>query len=193
MTTTERKNYVTLIPKKSDIVYTTIIRNLTLKEYIYARSVKCRTCHSSSCVLCDSLLKVAKLVESLGYLKLSEAYRLSFPTRSYKTEAASQCFLQMPLACVRVGIPIEGRSAWYLFPFVEGVDYDKFVAFSESLCVTKSSSSIGRPDIKALLGLAQSDRERELIRYSVFKASGSTPTAARKNFGFDNIVTLIKN
>lgn len=39
--------------------------------------------------------------------------------------------------------------------------------------------------IKALLGLATSDRERELIRYSVFKASGLTQTGARKQFGMD--------
>lgn len=33
--------------------------------------------------------------------------------------------------------------------------------------------------------LAQSDHERELIRYSVFKSSGLTPTTARKQFGVE--------
>ena len=41
--------------------------------------------------------------------------------------------------------------------------------------------------MKALLGLAQSDRERELIRYSVFKASGVSSTTARKSFGFEQM------
>ena len=46
-----------------------------------------------------------------------------------------------------------------------------------------------RNKIKALLGLATSDRERELIRCSVFKASGLTQTGARKHFGFEGMDT----
>ena len=42
-------------------------------------------------------------------------------------------------------------------------------------------------EIKQLLGLASSDREREIIRYSVFKSSGLTSTAARKHFGLQNM------
>ena len=41
--------------------------------------------------------------------------------------------------------------------------------------------------MKALLGLAKSDRERELIRYSVCKSSGISSTASRKLFGFEHM------
>ena len=44
-----------------------------------------------------------------------------------------------------------------------------------------------KTEVKALLGLALSDRERELIRYSVFKASGISSTAARKSLGFEHM------
>ena len=35
-----------------------------------------------------------------------------------------------------------------------------------------------------LLALAQSDRERECIKYAVFKTSGLSASAARKFYGF---------
>ena len=44
-----------------------------------------------------------------------------------------------------------------------------------------------RSCVKMLLNLAQSDRERQCIRYAVFKASGITPTQARRIYGFDSI------
>ena len=49
-----------------------------------------------------------------------------------------------------------------------------------------SVPTIHKAEVKALLGLAQSDRERELIRYSVFKA-GVSSTSARKSFGFEKM------
>lgn len=39
----------------------------------------------------------------------------------------------------------------------------------------------------SILTLAQSDRERELIHYSVYKASGLSATSARKTFGFERM------
>ena len=34
---------------------------------------------------------------------------------------------------------------------------------------------------------AQSDRERECIRYAIFKTSGVTQTEAKRLFGFENM------
>lgn len=91
----------------------------------------------------------------------------------------------MPLACIRVGDPKAGNSSWYLVAFI-GVDYDKFSCFIDALLVNKTrTSKISKLDIAVLVGLAQSDRERELIKCSIFTASGLTPTAAHRNFGFD--------
>ena len=39
-----------------------------------------------------------------------------------------------------------------------------------------------------LLGLAQSDRERECIQFAIFKASGMTATRARHHYGFDRMI-----
>ena len=98
----------------------------------------------------------------------------------------------MPLASIRVGTPQSGKAAWFLVEYVEGVDYTNFAQYSESIFkLMNSSTPIGmdRDKIKALLGLATSDRERELIRYAVFKTSGLSQTSARKQFGFESMDT----
>lgn len=94
----------------------------------------------------------------------------------------------MPLACIRVSDVKKGTSCWYLVEFVEGVHYMKFACFADALQGTRTSSpTIDKTHVKALLGLAQSDRERELIRYSVFQSSGLSATATRKKFGFESM------
>ena len=41
--------------------------------------------------------------------------------------------------------------------------------------------------VKMLLSLAQSDRERQCIRYAILKASCITPTQARRRYGVSSI------
>ena len=121
---------------------------------------------------------------------LSEGFKFAFPSQVYKSDIAIQRFLQMPLASIRVGTPQSGKSAWFLVEYVEGVDYVNFARFSESVFKFRNPTTLIGMDknkIKALLGLATSDRERELIRYSVFKSSGLTQTGARKKFGFEGM------
>ena len=58
--------------------------------------------------------------------------------------------------------------------FVPGVNYEKFAGFLGAYSIRSSAvPSIGKAEIKSLLGLAQGNRERELIRYSIFKSSGT--------------------
>ena len=65
-----------------------------------------------------------------------------------------------------------------VFEYIEGVNY-KFACFAEALVHrVHSQPTIDKTDVKAILQLAQLDRERELIRYSVFKASELWSTAA---------------
>ena len=92
--------------------------------------------------------------------------------------------LQMPLVCIK---PQE-LNVWYLVEFIESVDYRKFASICDALCRSEANSSpITKTEIKSILDLAQSDRERELIRYSVFRASGLSYTATRKAFGFERM------
>lgn len=75
---------------------------------------------------------------------------------------------------------------WMLVEFVEGTNYSKFALFADAM-VGDEKSPISKAEVKSLLGVAQSDRERKLIRYSIFKASGLSYTAARKAFGFQDM------
>ena len=93
----------------------------------------------------------------------------------------------MPLVCIRFGTPKDGTSLWYLVEYIEGVNYNGFACFAEALVHrVHSQPTSDKTDVKAILQLAQSDRERELFCYSVFKASGLSSTAAR-TFGFERM------
>ena len=51
----------------------------------------------------------------------------------------------------------------------------------------KTPVGIDKNGVKVLLALARSDRERECLRYAVFKASGVSQTEARRMFGFETM------
>ncbi len=52
---------------------------------------------------------------------------------------------------------------------------------------TASSPALAKGELKRSLSLAQSDRERELVRYTAFKASGLSATGARRHYGLENM------
>ena len=96
---------------------------------------------------------------------------------------ALERFLQMPLVAVRMGTPSSGTSAWYVLEHVEGVNLAHLLHLL--LSAKSLTKSIDRREIRAILSLAQSDRERELIRYT---ASGLSATAAKQHLGFQNMM-----
>ena len=176
--------------KQAENVYVSLFRGLSLREYTVAHGADCHSRHVQPCLKCTTLMSVAFRVLEDGYCMLAEAFRLAFPDQKYKADIAMQRFLQMPLALIRVGTPQSGCAAWFLVEYVEGVDFVNFAHFSEAIFRSRTSSQpigMDRDKIKALLGLARSDRERELIRYSIFKTSGLTSTAARQQFGFERM------
>ena len=147
--------------KQAENVYVTLFRALSLTEYIYTRSVYCQEKHIQPCSECSAMLSVAKSVATNGYCQLASAYRSAFPLHTYKPDIARLRLLQMPLACIRLGSLKKGTSSWYLVEYVQGVDYVKFACFVNALQTTKASESltIDKAHVKALLGLACSDRE----------------------------------
>ena len=149
------------------------------------------------CSLCNALLSTAEKVQNNGCVLLSEAFQSAFPSQTYRVHNALERFLQMPLLAVRVGDPSTGSSAWYLLEHMEGVNVTQLLHFVEALfkgskSSTRDAPSIDRKHIKSILSLARSDRERELIRYTAFKASGVSATAATQHFGFQNMGTVTR-
>ena len=92
---------------------------------------------------------------------------MAFPEQTYRTQTALECFLQMPLSSIRIGTPSSGKSAWYLLEHFEGVNHNHLVQFTEALLASKAptegTTSIDKKEIRALLGLAQSDHERDIL------------------------------
>ena len=166
--------------KVNDRLYVSLFRGLSLKEYITVRKLHCKMHHKQPCMSCEAMLSIAETLSSSSFMTLSEAFKAAFPRQKYKPDIARQRLLQMPLVCIRLDV-------WFLVEFV-GVDYTQFFHFVTALQSTKSSTTtISAYEVKSILSLAQSDRERELLRYSVCKASGLSSTAARKVFGFQGM------
>ena len=158
---------------------------MSLYDYVTTRSVICQTTHKDSCTICEPLLNVARMILTNGHLQLSHAFKNAYRTQAYKTDIALVRLLQMPLVCIKP----HQQNIWFLCELVEGVDYVKFLSLTDALFSfkAKASPSISKSEVNAVMTLAQSDREQQLIRYSIFKASGMSYTAAKNHYGFSNI------
>ena len=94
----------------------------------------------------------------------------------------------MPLASIRMGDPSSGVSSTLLMEFIPGVNYQNIANILNTVKLPGSKDKrLDKTSVQKLLGLATSDRERECIRYALFKASGMTQTQARREYGFENM------
>ena len=175
----------------SDGVSVNNCSSLSLVDYCRSRSAVCIHKHSQPCQYCPPLLNVANTVLSDGFCTLREAFNAAFPTATYDITQAKRKFLQMPLVSIRIGKPSSGTSYTLLMERIHNVDYVRMSLILNALHVAHPQTvpvcGIDNSMVKQLLKLAQSDRERECIRYTVFKASGLTQTQARKKYGFEKM------
>ena len=97
--------------------------------------------------------------------------------------------LQMPLVAIRVGNPKQGHSFSIIMEKFSGTDYSKIGAIINGLAniSTQKGVSLEKSVVKMLLSISQSDRERECLRYAIYKASGMIATMVRQTYGFENI------
>ena len=159
------KSYSRVVAVSKNI-YVSSINNISLKDYILACRTVCTQKHPPTCIECNCLLMVAQNIVDNGYVTMSEAFRRSFPAIKYTVEVARRKFLQMPLVNIIVGDPLSGISCSYLLEHQPGTDYN---AIHQILSVHKESSKqpgITKASLREILSLAQSDHERELIRYT---------------------------
>lgn len=103
-----------------------------------------------------------------------------FPTVSYHSLNAKRRLLQMPSVCIRI------HGDLFLMEKISGLDYTTFASFLEGREL-KRHQGITKEGLRDLLILDKNDRERECIRYAVYKASGVTQTKARQQFGLENM------
>ena len=165
--------------------------SMSLKDYISTAEEYCRVKHARSCKRCVPLIIAAKAIADRGICPLSHIYREVFPTVKYNSQAAKQRLLQIP--AIGCGNPESGISRTFLMErLVSDCDHLYQTIIEFYLDGMKKSVSSGpqmtKDHLGQLLALAQSDRERECIKYVVFKTSGLSASAAWKFYGFSDMI-----
>ena len=165
--------------------------DISLEQFCEASEVKCLHGRSSQhCSECASLVAAAEILQRERVCPLSHVFRAVFPELTYTSDRAKQKLLKIPLACIRVGNPASGMSELLLMERIGGADYVKIHGLwnANTECAAHTvSNGLSKAQVKQLLNLAQSDRERKTIRYAVYKSSNLTPTGARKVYDFDRM------
>lgn len=94
----------------------------------------------------------------------------------------------MPLVSLRVGEVKSGFSQNYLFEKFPGTDYHQFLHLLNMFHAEKCSKELAMPkkQLSDILSIAQSNRERECIRYTAVVASGLSSKAARRSYCLEN-------
>ena len=166
-----------------------VVVGISLSEYANTLADYCKLRHGTDCTTCSSFIAVALNVIENGFVKLSQAFKTAFPHVAYHSHSAKRRLLQLPLVAFRVGEPRSGLSEVYICEHFSGVDYQQFLKLLNALHLQKKSRelSMSKSELKDLLSLAQTDKERECVRYAVWKSSGLSVTAARRVYGFENL------
>ena len=134
------------------------------------------------------MLTAAEMVLDKGIIPLSLVFRTAFPDVTYGATPAKRRLLQMPLVVIRIGEPHRGNSQLYIMEYVHGMNYGNLAQFLETSWISHTARpKISKEEMKKVLAIAQSDRERECLRYAIYRASGLTPTATRRYFGFERM------
>ena len=122
-----------------------------------------------------------------GIEALSVVFKAAFPAVTYHAINVKRRLLQMPLVAIRIRGLQKGHSELYLLEKSEGFDYVKLTRFMCNNMPTLARKGILKEELKQLLRLTQSERERECLPYAVYKASGAFPSEARRLFGFEDM------
>lgn len=177
-------NYETL----KENVYISRFEGLTLDEYVRARSHVCSSIHKQTHCECKGALTVAKEILARRFLTLADAFKLCSPNVKYKSFHARRKLLQMPLAVVGVGSLEQGTFCLYLLKKQQPANlYVIQSLMNETTKQKETQQGINKEDVKKLLNLAESESERERLKYAVVKSAGISNTKAKSIYGFQNM------
>ena len=146
--------------------------------------------HHDDCAECPGMLKIAEVILTEGYVTLSCAFKSAFPHITYHTLSAKRKLLRMPIAALRVGNAASGTSCVYLFEFSKNILYEQFLhLLNDFHCkATLKNVTLTKSDMRDLLCLATSNRKSELLKYTIWKASGLSATGVRKVYGMQQMI-----
>lgn len=146
---------------------------------------------NSKCVR-QQLCEAGKLVLKRCITPLPELFRTCFKGKCYSANVARQQLLQMPLAAVRVEPAQSGQSEYQVMEFRKDFDFSTMQNYLQSTRVNQTKGNSTKAKFRELLAFAQSQREREVLKYAVIKASAVSATAARKNLGIESVSDRLK-
>ena len=175
------------IRKVSDGVYISHI-DMSLSDYMQAQKLVCSIRHISKQCHCAHMQQVGGIILNEGFIHLRQAFNMVSSDVSYTAERARRELLQIPVVSVRVGNPEKGMSFTILLEHCLGVDYSRMGLIINRMDVPSSPShNLEKSCVQMLLNMAQSDRDRQCIKYAIYKASEISATKARHLYGFRNM------
>ena len=140
---------------------------------------------------CSSMIQAAQMVLDGCIVPVSVVFKKAFPVSTYLSSNAKRRLLQMPLAALCISKSVH-QSDLYLMEKIDGFNYDKLVEILrlKAVQMIDKGNGISRDELKQLMAITQTEREKELIRYAVYRSSNVTSWQARRLFGFENVHEL---
>ena len=147
----------------------------------------CEKQHKETCKRgCKGMAEVASYILKHGFISLKDVFALSSPGIAYTFLHAHRKLLRMPLAAIVDGKMKAGTFQYYLIE-KGSVRYELFQCFTSKL-LEKSKSiengSFSKADFKKLLQLAETDSEKERLKFVAAKAGGLSSTGVERVHGF---------
>ena len=183
----ERKRNLSQHDKVCQDCYVSRLEGLTLQQYVNIIKFVCEKQHKETCKRgCKGMAKVASYILKHDFISLKDAFALSSPGIAYTSLHARRKLLCMPLAAIGVGKMKAGTFQYYLIE-KGSVRYELFQCFTNKLLENSKSTengSLSKADFKTLLQLAESDSEKERLKFVAAKAGGLSSTGVERVHGF---------
>ena len=183
---------MSLHEKVNDDIYVSKMEGMSLVSYVKVSSFVCNERHTQPCTNCEGKIKVAEYVLQHGYIKLSDAFKMCSPhVTKYSAKDARRKLLQLPLAAIGAGDPKNGTYALYLVKKDNNASLSLLQSLLNKLLDAShkndSSQNITKEEVKRLLDLAESESEKERLKYSIVKSSGLSSSKAKQWYGFQDV------
>lgn len=186
----QRKKDLAVCEKVQDDVYVSRFEGLNLQQYIDARSLFCKKKHAQTCIECNLLISVAQHILENGFILLKQAFEMCSPGVTYTSSHARRKLLQMPLAAIGVGLKSAGTYCLYVVERQSSVNHVVLQTLLNKVVQSNRNNKeamVSRDEMKSLLNLAESESEKERLKYLVVRSSGMSAEKAQKIYGFHNV------
>lgn len=183
----EEKKKLSQHKKICENCYESRLEGLTLQQYLNIIKFLCKKEHKKTCKKgCKGMAEIGSKIVKDGFILLKEAFTFVSPGSTYTSLHARRKLLRMPLAAVGVG-KIKAGTFRYFLVEKGSVRYEMFQCFANKLlenCKDTENGSLSKTDFKKLLQLAESDSEKERLKFVAIKAGGLSSTRSERVHGF---------